>query len=130
MKKIFPALIVVLLIAAAILTACTSAGWNRTTDYATPKLVVNNGGPCVVQIYISKGRVEDVSNSDGWYFTELRGGNLIQVGGDVFIADATEEQIGAYENAFTRAEAVQALLQLIQDDGTIVRQSAACQPAE
>ena len=50
------------------LMGCWSqASRQRAFDYSTPKLVISNGGLCVNAIHISTGRVEDVTNGDGWF---------------------------------------------------------------
>ena len=58
----------------------------------------------------------------------MRGKELIQVGGDVIVRDATKDQVSIYERAGSDQDATAALLQQVQDDGTIVRQSAQCNP--
>jgi hypothetical protein len=70
-----------------------------------------------------------VSQSDGWNFTDYRTGQLVQVGGDVIIKDATQTQIDVYSRAETDEAATAALLIQAQNDGTIVRQSIECDPS-
>ena len=112
------------------LGACSQASLNRTFDYGTQKLIVSNGGPCVAQIYVSKGRVEDASESDGYYFNDLRTGVLTQVSGDTLMRDASAEQIRVYTAASTDKQAGISLLAQVIADGSILPESAQCQRPE
>lgn len=84
-------------IAAVITTsvaACTSAERKKMGAYMSGQgaLIEVRSGGFLVESYVSTGKVQSESNSDGYYFTDEATGTLREVSGDVTISYAPTTQ--------------------------------------
>lgn len=80
MKKILLFIVVTLL-----LQSCTDAFQASMGAYGkNHKIRMYNGGILVAE-WISTGKVETMTNSDGWQFMDSKTKQLVRVGGDVII---------------------------------------------
>jgi hypothetical protein len=84
MKKLF---VIALICAATVFTGtgCTDATMAKFKGLGNPHLVEMYSGGERVRYWISSGRVKSPESSDGYFFSELSSGKLIEVSGDVVI---------------------------------------------
>lgn len=67
------------------LAACTDASRAKLGGYGSPHRVEIVSGGRVVRSYLSSGKVQSETQSDGYYFNDARTGELIEVAGPVII---------------------------------------------
>lgn len=79
MKKITLMLILVLSVGCTDATKASIGGFGKAH-----KISMYNGG-VLVREWVSTGKVESMSQSDGWQFMDKETGKLVRVGGDVII---------------------------------------------
>jgi hypothetical protein len=64
---------------------CSDAENARSEAWGYENLIVRYSGGKRVEEYVSTGKVETVTNSDGWYFREKHTGKAILISGGVTI---------------------------------------------
>jgi hypothetical protein len=68
------------------LTSCTDSNKAKLTGYGSEhKVEVINCDGSITHRWISSGKVQSESNSDGYYFNDKETGNLIEVTGNIII---------------------------------------------
>lgn len=117
----------VLLGALATGTGCTEVERRGSANFGVKQLFVSQAGLCNNKVLVTTGKVNSSTQSDGFSMIDARADKLVRVAGDAIIVDATPEQINTYIKANSLKEAQERLNQLIQDDGTIMKQPASCQ---
>lgn len=80
MKKL-----IVIPVVAFVLASCTSADRAKLGGYGSEFRIEMYSGGVKVREWVSAGKVESESNSDGYYFKDKESGKLIEVSGDVVI---------------------------------------------
>jgi len=73
------------LIFAVIVSGCTDARKASFLSFGKEHKVTMYNGGVLVREWISSGKVESMSQSDGWQFMDKATGKLVRVGGDVII---------------------------------------------
>ncbi len=112
------------------LSSCSSANWKGQTNFGVQQLFISQAGICNNKILITTGKVDSSSQSDGWTMIDAKTNELVRVSGDTIIIDATSTQISTYINASSKIAAQQLLNELVQKDGTILKQPEQCKQSE
>ena len=68
-----------------ILFGCTDAQRAKIGGYGNPHHVELYSGGQKVREWVSSGKVDSETDSDGYYFNDMKTGRLIEVSGDVVI---------------------------------------------
>jgi hypothetical protein len=114
------------LLTAVVATGCSEASMRGQRNFGVKQLFVSQAGLCNNKVLISTGKIDSSTSSDGWSMIDAKTDKLVRVAGDAVIVDATQEQISVYTGAGSLKEAEEKLNKLIQEDGTILKQPAAC----
>jgi hypothetical protein len=83
MKKLIT--LITLITIAGLFTSCTNAERSKLMGYGGNFKVEMYSGGQKVREWISSGKVLSEDGSNGYYFTELTTGKLIEVDGDIVI---------------------------------------------
>lgn len=81
MKKITIILLVV------VLSGCTDSTKEKLLNYGNEFKVEMYSGGKLVREWVSTGKVNSESGSDGYYFKDKKTGKLVEVSGDVVITN-------------------------------------------
>jgi hypothetical protein len=108
-------------------SGCSEVSQRGAINFRIKQLFISQAGNCNNKIFITKGKVDSSTSSDGWSMIDARTNKLIRVSGDAIILDAEPEQVSVYMSAKTLREAQLNLLAHVQGDGTILPELKACQ---
>lgn len=64
---------------------CTDATRSNLMSYGKEHQITMYNGGTMVRQWISSGKVQSLTDSDGWQFMDKATGKLVRVGGDVII---------------------------------------------
>lgn len=80
---------IISIVALAILSGCTDAEWDKTTNYGVPSIVTIYGMSGPIKTYTSTGKVEFQQNGTVVYFRDKETGHFVTVSGN-FSIETTE----------------------------------------
>jgi hypothetical protein len=107
-------------------TGCSEVSMRGEFNHGIKQLFISQAGLCNNKVLITNGKVDSSSSSDGWSMIDTRTDQLVRVSGDAIILDATKQQIDIYLNADSNQSAQAKLNDMVQRDGTIMRQPDDC----